>query len=338
MDNKFSKLVFIILFCLFLCGCSNIKVIREKQKKEDEVIKFVTDSLNDKYEGLDIKLDKIDKAYTVDDELIKNAKSYYFKITDKEGNKAYATYKDAFKIDEEIYDSILIESYGAIYNNKELDYYKHMTEKYISKDEIVSSYYASDYEKIDYYTKAKVVYELNYKLKDITLEQYADLLKLGYDLRKYRLNNYGVVTQEDPEVFLIFKDSKKYYYVSYYGLVEYGGTKYDMKVDLNNNYTDSLNLNKFITFNVSTEEYNKMINNLNSIGIYLLDEVGIMNVKSDDKYAYVLIDNKTKNGYYLGLLFKFKFNSKDNSYVYEKMSLIDSNTIGNYDGFAFISW
>ena len=332
------KVILIVFCCLLVCGCSNVKVIKEQQLSEDEVVKFVTKSLNEKYDDLEIKLDKVEKAYTFDNELIKNGKYYYFKITDKDGNKAYASYMDAFKVGEELFGYSYIESYKATYNNKELDYYKYLAETYVDKDEIIDCYYASDYKNEDYASRAKIVYELNYKLKDMTLEQYADLLKLGYDLRKYRLEIYGVITQEDPEVFLIFKDSKKYYYVSYYGLVEDGGTKYDMKVDLNDNYTDSLNLNKFITFNITTDEYNKMINKFNSIGVYLIDEVGNINVKSDDKYAYVLIDNKTKNGYYLGLLFKFKFNSKDNSFVYEKMSLIDSNTIGNYDGFAFMSW
>lgn len=337
MDNKFSKLVFIILCCLFLCGCSNIKVIREKQKKEDEVIKFVTDSLNDKYEGLDIKLDKIDKAYTVDDELIKNAKSYYFKITDKEGNKAYATYKDAFKIDEEIYDSILIESYGAIYNNKELDYYKYMTEKYISKDEIVSSYYASDYEKIDYYTKAKVVYKLNYKLEDMTIKQYTNLLKLGFDLRKYRLINYKIINYDDPEVYFLFKGSNQYYYVSYYGFIEENGIQYDKELELVNDYFDIYNLKKYITVDISDDEYKKMLDNFNSFGKYLLDDVQDIEFKIDNNNAYLLISNQTRNGYYLSILIKFRQDSSDN-YLYDGFCLLDNERKGNFDGFTIKSW
>lgn len=87
---------------MLVCGCSNVKVIKEQQLSEDEVVKFVTKSLNEKYDDLEIKLDKVEKAYTFDNELIKNGKYYYFKITDKDEIN-YASYMDAFKVGEELF-------------------------------------------------------------------------------------------------------------------------------------------------------------------------------------------------------------------------------------------
>ena len=46
MKNKFIRIVLIIVCCFIVCGCSNIKVIRNKQLKKDEVVKFVEDDLN----------------------------------------------------------------------------------------------------------------------------------------------------------------------------------------------------------------------------------------------------------------------------------------------------
>ena len=66
------KVILIVFCCLFVCGCSNVKVIKEQQLSEDEVVKFVTKSLNEKYDDLEIKLDKVKNAYTFDNELIKN--------------------------------------------------------------------------------------------------------------------------------------------------------------------------------------------------------------------------------------------------------------------------
>ena len=97
MDKRNYKIVIILVFCFILCGCSNIKVLKKQQKEKDEVIKFVENDLKSKYKDVEIKLDKLEKAYTVDKKLIKNANQYYFKIKDKKGNIAYASYKDAFK-------------------------------------------------------------------------------------------------------------------------------------------------------------------------------------------------------------------------------------------------
>ena len=107
MKNRYFKILLIILCCFIISGCSNIKAIRNKQLKKDEVIKLVEDDLNSKYKDLNIELISVDKAYTAENNLIKNAKNYKFKITDKDGNEAYANYKDAFKID-----------YGKEYNNE----------------------------------------------------------------------------------------------------------------------------------------------------------------------------------------------------------------------------
>lgn len=338
MKNKYIKILFIVLCCFILSGCSNIKVVKEKQKSEDEVVEYVTNTLNNEYGELDIKLESVDKAYTVDNELIKNGKSYYFKITDKDGNKAYASYTDAFKIDDEIYDATFIDSYGAIYNNKELAYYEYLAEKYIKEENIVSNYYASDYKESDYITKAKVVYQLNYKFEDMTIEQYCDLLKLGFDLRKYRLYNYGAIYHDDPEVYLLFKGSNKYYYVSYYGLIEDYGVQYEYKLKDKDDYTDTYNLKSYLTFNVSDEEYNKMISNFNSIGKYLLDNVHSINVKSSDKNGYILINNYTKNDYFVSLLIKFKYDSDSKTFIYDSINLLDNETVGNFDGFIVKSW
>lgn len=338
MKNKFIRIVLIIVCCFIVCGCSNIKVIRNKQLKKDEVVKFVEDDLNGKYEDLKIELKSVDKAYTAENDLIKNAKSYYFTITDKDGNKAYANYVDAFKVDKDLYDSSFIESYAAIYNNKELEYYKFLAEKYIDKKDIINNYYASDYKELDYLFKTKVVYELNYNIKNMTLEKYCNFLKLGFDLRKYRLQNYGVINYDDPEVYLLFKDSDKYYYASYYGLVEDGSVQYDKKIKLTDDVTDKYNLKSYINFNVSDKEYNKMIKSFNSVGKYLVDNIHSVNVKSDTKNGYLLINNYTKNNYLMSLLIKFKYDSESNSYLYQGISLIDNNTVGNFNGFVVKSW
>ena len=332
------KIILVVLCCLLLCGCSNIKSIRNQQLSEDEVVKYVTDLLNAQYEGLDIKLDKVDKAYTVEGNAIRNGKSYYFKITDKDGNKAYASYKDAFRIDNELYESSFIESYGAIYNNKELEYYKFLAEKYFEKDNIIDTYYASDYKEIDYVNKVKVVYKLNYKLNKMTWEQYANLLKLGYDIKKYRLENYGALNYDDPEIYLLFKGNNKYYYVSHYGLKENGTTQYDKDIELNNDYTDTYNLKNYLTFSVNEEELNKVNNQLNTYGKYLLDNVHSINVKSDDKNGYILINNYTKNNYLMNLLIKFKYDSDSNSFIYQNINMIESGNIGDFDGSIIKSW
>lgn len=337
MKNKI-RIIIIVLCCLFVCGCSNIKAIRSRQLKEDEVTKFVNDSLS-QYENLDIKLDRIDKSYTVEGELIRNGKSYYYELTDKDGNKAYANYRDAFKIDNEIYDASFIESYESIYRNKtELNYYEHLADKYIDKDTIIDTYYASDCKKIDYFTKAKVVYKLNYKLKDITWEQYANLLKLGYDIKKYRLETYGTLNYDDPEVYLLFKGNNKYYHVSHYGLIEDKGSEYEKKIALINDYTDTYSLKNYLTFTVSEEELNKVNNHLNSYGKYLLDNVHSISVKSDDKNGYILINNYTRNNYLLSLLIKFNYDSKSNSFIYQNISILESSNIGVYDDTVIESW
>ena len=337
MKNKI-KIILIVLCCLLVCGCSNIKAIRNRQLSKDEVSKLVTDSLS-QYEDLDVKLDKVDKAYTVEGELIRNGKSYYYEITDKDGNKAYANYRDAFKIDNEVYESSFIESYIAIYHNKnELNYYKYLADKYIEKDDIVDTYYASDYEEVDYFTKAKVVYKLNYKLKDITWEQYANLLKLGYDIKKYRLETYGTLNYDDPEVYILFKGSNKYYHVSHYGLIEDKGTQYKNKIKLVDDYTDIYNLKNYLTFTVGEEELNKVNNHLNSYGKYLLDNVHSISVKSDEKNGYILINNYSKNDYLLNLLIKFKYDTESNSFIFQNINMLQSSNIGVFDDTVVESW
>ena len=129
----------------------------------------------------------------------------------------------------------------------------------------------------------------------MNLIKYCNFLKLGFDLRKYRLQNYGVINYDDPEVYLLFKDSDKYYYASYYGLVEDGNVQYDKKIKLTDDVTDKYNLKSYINFNVSDKEYNKMIKNFNSVGKYLVDNIHSINVKSDTKNGYLLINNYTKN-------------------------------------------
>ena len=336
--KKTYKIILIVLCCLLVTGCSNIKVIRNKQKSKKEVVQLVNDLLIGKYEDLDVELEKVDKAYTVEGDLIRNAKYYYFTITDKDGNKAYATYKDSFKIDKTVIDYTFIETYGAIYNNKELDYYKYLTELYVNKDDIVTNYYASDYEEENYYNKAKVVYELNYKFEDMSFSQYANLLKLGFDIRKYRLENYGTIKHDDPDVFFIFKDSNKSYYVSYYGLVEYGSIRYDKPVVLVNDYTDTYNFKSKINFKLNDEEYKEMLNNFNSIGKHLLDKVHSVNTTSDGKNAYILVNNYTKNNYLLNVLIKFKYDSNSDSYLYNGISLLDGKNIDNFYAVAIKNW
>lgn len=331
------KILLIVFVCLFVCGCSNIKVIRNKQLSEDEVTKFVKSSLK-QYGDLEVKLNKVDKAYTVEGDLIRNGKSYYYEITDKDGNKAYASYKDSFRIDKEVYEASFIESYIAIYNNKELGYYEYLTNKYIDKDSITDVYYAADYKQIEYSNKAKVVYKLNYKLDDITWEQYADLLKLGYDIKKYRLNTYKALNYYDPEVHLLFKGSDKYYHISHYGVLKDNGINYEKKIKLVDDYTDTYNLKSHLTFSVSDEEFNKVTNHLNSYGKYLLDDVHSINVMSNDKNGYILINNYTKNGYLLNLLIKFKYDSSSNSFVFENINLLDSSNIGAFDDYIIKSW
>lgn len=337
MKNKI-KIILIVLCCLFVCGCSNIKAIRNRQLSKDEVTKLVTESLS-QYDDLDIRLDKVSKAYTVEGELIRNGKSYYYEITDKDGNKAYANYIDAFKIDNEVYESSFIESYVAIYHNKnELNYYKYLADKYIDKDIVSDTYYASDYEEIDYFTKAKVVYKLNCKLEDITWEQYANLLKLGYDIKKYRLETYGTLNYDDPEVYLLFKGNNKYYHVSHYGLIEDKGTQYEKNIKLIDDYTDTYNLKSYLTFTVSDEELNKVNNNLNSYGKYLLDNVHSISAKSDEKNGYILINNYSKNDYLLNLLIKFKYDTESNSYIYQSINMLQSSNIGIFNDTVIESW
>lgn len=337
MKNKI-KIILIVLCCLLVCGCSNIKAIRSRQLDKDEVTKVVTESLS-QYEDLDIKFDRVEKAYTFEGNLIRNGNSYYYEITDKDGNKAYANYRDAFKIDNEVYESSFIESYVAIYHNKnELNYFKFLADKYIDKDNIVDTYFASDYKEIDYYTKAKVVYKLNYKLKDITWEQYANLLKLGYDLKKYRLDTYGKLNYDDPEVYVLFKGNNEYYHVSHYGLVESNGIEYEKKIDLIDDFTDTYNLKNYLTFTVSDEEFKKVNNHLNSYGKYLLDNVHSINVTSDDKNGYILINNYTKNDYLMNLLIKFNYDSKSTSFIYQNISILQSSNIGVFDDSIVESW
>lgn len=337
MKNKI-KIILIVLCCLLVCGCSNIKAIRSRQLDKDEVTKVVTESLS-QYEDLDIKFDRVEKAYTFEGNLIRNGNSYYYEITDKDGNKAYANYRDAFKIDNEVYEASFIESYEAIYHNKnELNYFKFLADKYIDKDNIVDTYFASDYKEIDYYTKAKVVYKLNYKLKDITWEQYANLLKLGYDLKKYRLDTYGTLNYDDPEVYVLFKGNNEYYHVSHYGLVESNGIKYEKKIDLIDDFTDTYNLKNYLTFTISDEEFKKVNNHLNSYGKYLLDNVHSINVISDDKNGYILINNYTKNDYLMNLLIKFSYDSKSNSFIYQNISILQSSNIGVFDDSIVESW
>ncbi len=337
MKNKYFKILLIILCCFIVSGCSNIKAIRNKKLNKKEVIKLVEDKLNEKYDDLNIELTSVENAYTAEEELIKNGKSYYFEIKDKNGNKAYANYRDAFRIEKEIFDASFIESYGAIYNNNELEYYEHLAQKYISKEDIKEVYYAADYKEVDYVTKAKVVYELNYKIKDMSLENYFNLLMLGFDIQKYRLEQYGTINYDDPEIYLLFKGSDKYYYVSYYGLVEEGAGQYDVKIKLDD-YTDNYNLRKYINFNINDDEYNKMISKFNSIGKYILNNVSSINVKNDNNNGYVLINNYTKNDYLMSLLIKFNYDSNSDSYKYQNMSIIDNNSIGNFDGFVVKSW
>lgn len=337
MKNKI-KIILIVLCCLLVSGCSNIKVIRHKQKKEQDVIKIVTDSLNANYEGLDIKLDRVDKAYTVDDELIRNGKSYYFKINDKYGNEAYAKYTDAFKNDKEVFEASVVETYGAIYSNKELEYYKYLAEKYITKNEFVSVHYLADGEDSNLYNKVKIVYKLNYKFEDMTNAQFANLLKLGIDLRNYKLIENGGINFDDPEIYLLFKGSKKYYYVSYYGLTEDKGLRYERKLDLVNEFTDVYNLKSYINFKLSDDEYNKLINNFNTIGKYLLDNVDSINTKIDKNNAYILINNYSKNNYLVSTLIKFKYDSDKDTYLYENLSLVDNKKIGNFNGSIIESW
>lgn len=339
MKNRYFKILLIILCCFIISGCSNIKAIRNKQLKKDEVIKLVEDDLNSKYKDLNIELISVDKAYTAENNLIKNAKNYKFKITDKDGNEAYANYKDAFKIDKEIYDYSYIESYESIYNNNnELDYYKVLTEKYINKEDIKKVYYVSDYKEIEYINKVKIVYELNYKIKDFTIDKYVDLLKLGFDLRKYRLDNFGVLNYDDPEVYFSFKDDKRYFYASYYGLMEEGSSQYEKEIKDVKDNNDIYNLKSYINFNLNDEEYNKMINRFNSIGIYLVDNIHSINTKYDNKNAYILINNYTKNNYLMSVLIKFKYDSNSNSYIYQNINFIDNGKVGNFDGSIIRSW
>ena len=339
MNRRYCKIFVIFIFSFMFCGCSNIKVIKEQQKSKDEVIIFVEDDLKNKYKDVEIKLDKLDKAYTAENELIKNGNQYYFKIKDKKGNIAYASYKDAFKINDDIYDYNYLESYSAIYNNKELDYYNYLVDNYIDKKYVKEKYFAADYyDNLDLFSKVKIVYKLNYKLKDMTEEQYYAFIKLGYDLRKYKLNTYGTVKFDDPEVCFIFEDDNSYYYASYYGLADLKNNYYKIKIKEKDIYLDNYNLKNKINFLVNKEEYNKMLRDFNNIGIYLIDTVIDIKTMSDDKYGYVLIENYTKNNYLMSLLFKFKYDSITSSYTYDSMNILDTDKTGSFDGFIVNSW
>lgn len=332
MNNKLFKTIILIICCFLICGCSNIKANKELKKSKTEVVKYVKNDIKNKYGKLDVELVDVNDAYTVDNELIKNAKYYYFELKDKNGNIAYASYKDAFNIGEEKFDFSYIESYEAIHNNNELDYYKYLIDCYVDKNTVLSNYYAADYEDINLYSKARVVYKLNYKLSKMTEEQYFNFIKLGYDLRKYRVNKYGIINYDDPEVCFLFKGDKNYYCASYYGLVDEKNNYYKMKYKDTLDITDSYNLRSYINFSVEDDEFNKMIKDINSIGKYLIDNMSNVNVKYDNNYAYVLIENYTKNTYLLNILFKYKYDSNIDSFKYESMNIMDTNNINDFDG------
>ena len=339
MDRKYLKVIIIILFCFILCGCSKIKVVKEEQKTKEEVTAFINKDLKSKYTDIEIKLDKIDKAYTVDKELIKNGNQYYFKIKDKNGNVAYASYKDSFKIDEEVYEVNYLESYSSIYNNKELEYYNYLVDKYIDKKFVLEKYYAADYyDNINMFSKVNVVYKLNYKLKDMTDEEYYKFLNLGYDIWKYKLNTYGSLNVDDPEVCFIFKGDKKYYCASYYGVVDQEKEYYQKDVKDNKDFTDNYNLKRYVEFTTDDTEVNKMISDFNNIGIYLIDNINNISSKYDDKFGFVLVENYTKNNHLMSLLFKFRFDSKTSIYKYESINILDTDNVNDFDGVIVNSW
>ena len=88
MKNRYFKVLLIILCCFIISGCSNIKAIRNKQLKKDEVIKLVEEDLNSKYNDLNIELISVDKAYTAENNLIKNAKNYKGNKNSKKTSKS----------------------------------------------------------------------------------------------------------------------------------------------------------------------------------------------------------------------------------------------------------
>ena len=96
--------------------------------------------------------------------------------------------------------------------------------------------------------------------------------------------------------------------------------------------TDSYNLKSYINFSVEDDEFNKMIKDINSIGKYLIDNMSNVNVKYDNNYAYVLIENYTKNTYLLSISFKYKYDSNIDSFKYESMNIMDTNNINDFDG------
>ena len=338
MINKCLKLFILIIGCFTICGCSNIKVNKDLQKSKEEIIEFVSSDINSKYENINIDFIKEEDAYTSEKKLIKNGKYYYFQLKDEDGNIAYASYRDAFSIGKENYNYDYIESYSSIYDNKELNQYIHLADMYIDEKFVSNKYFAADYEDIDLYSKVKIVYELNYKLEDMSIEEYYNFMKLGYDLRKYKISKYGIIDYDDPEVCFKFKDENKYYYASYYGLADLNNNYYKLDNNKIKNYDDLLNISSYINFTVEDEEYNKMIMDMNNIGKYVINNVTNINVKQDDKYAYVLVENYTKNIYLMNLVFKFKYDINTSSYIYESMNIVDTNKVNDFDGVIVNSW
>ena len=103
---------------------------------------------------------------------------------------------------------------------------------------------------------------------------------------------------------------------------------------------------KFILKNYKNIDFNAKISTKNIplstisilLGKYLVDNIHSINTKYDDKNAYILINNYTKNNYLMSVLIKFKYDSNSNSYIYQNINFMDNGKVGNFDGSIIRSW